>query len=269
MAHIYVVGNTVPEVWERSVVECWEKGDPFRTEYDKPDDPQSKDCTALLVVRDPLRESRIHRAFPGGLDDLEIYRQEVLYGVHDHWVDPDAGKWSYTYHQRLTAYDTGDTLIDQLDFVVGKLADTPHSRRAQAITWKPDIDPDVDDPACLQRMWFRIDGSGRLVLQVSMRSNDAFKAAFMNMFAFTELQKLVAERIAERSGRPVGVGEYTHFANSYHIYGSYFDEFKGFLDTLETREFCDRVWRSDSDIVQQNFEYGRQRLAAEQKNGRD
>ena len=74
-----------------------------------------------------------------------------------------------------------------------------------------------------------------------MRSNDAFKAAFMNMFAFTELQKLVAERISERSGRPVEVGEYTHFANSYHIYGSYFGEFKAFLDTLETREFCDRV----------------------------
>ncbi len=75
-----------------------------------------------------------------------------------------------------------------------------------------------------------------------MRSNDAFKAAFMNMFAFIELQKLIADEISKKLGRTIAVGQYTHMADSFHIYGSYFEEFKGFLDTVEKRSFEDRVW---------------------------
>jgi thymidylate synthase len=263
MAYIFITGKTLPEVWEQSIVECWEKGDAFRTEYDKPTDPTSKDCTALLVVEEPFTEPRIHRAFPGGLDDLEIYRQEVVDGVHDHWVSPEEVKWSYTYHQRLRAYEIDGKTIDQIQYVIDKLSETPYSRRAQATTWNPSVDPTVDDPACLQRMWFRIDNDDRLVLQVSIRSNDAFKAAFMNMFAFTELQNDVASAISERLGKRITVGEYVHFANSYHIYGSYFEQFEGFLRTLKKRSFEDRVWDSTSDLVQEQFEYGRKRLADE------
>jgi thymidylate synthase len=112
-------------------------------------------------------------------------------------------------------------------------------------------------------MWFRIDDRNRLTLQVSIRSNDAFKAAFMNMFAFTELQKEVAAAISERTGTEITVGEYVHFANSYHIYGSYFEQFEGFLRTLKERFFEKRVWDSTSALVQEQFEYGRKRLADE------
>ena len=263
MAYIFVVAKTLPEVWEKSVVECWEKGDAFRTEYDKPADPASKDCTALLVVEEPFAEPRIHRAFPGGLDDLEIYRQEVVDGVHDHWVSPEEGKWSYTYHQRLRAYEIDGKRVDQIQYVIDKLAETPHSRRAQAITWNPAVDPTVGDPACLQRMWFRVDDKNRLILHVSIRSNDAFKAAFMNMFAFTELQREVAKAISERTRTEITVGEYVHFANSYHIYGSYFEQFEGFLRTLKERTFEERVWDSTSKLVQEQFAYGKNRLADE------
>jgi len=43
-------------------------------------------CSGPSRTRSPSR--RIHRAFPGGLEDLEIYRQEVVDGVHDHWIAP-------------------------------------------------------------------------------------------------------------------------------------------------------------------------------------
>ena len=46
----------------------------------------------LWSVEDPFAEPRIHRAFPGGLEDLEIYRQEVVDGVHDHWIAPQEGQ---------------------------------------------------------------------------------------------------------------------------------------------------------------------------------
>ena len=214
-----------------------------------------------------MAEPRIHRAFPGGLEDLEVYRQEVVLGIHDHWVDPDAGKWSYTYHQRLFAYDVRDAEgggrgVDQFAYIVDKLAEAPHSRRAQAITWKVDVDPTVEDPACLQRMWFRVFGDA-LRLNVHMRSNDAFKAAFMNMWAFTDLQRYVAEQLADRLGRAITIGPYTHVVDSFHIYGSYFEEFEGFLTTLQKRTFEQRVWDSTDDFVQESFEEAKRRLAAE------
>ena len=86
------------------------------------------------------------------------------------------------------------------------LKETPHTRRAQAVTWQAWNDLGIDDPACLQRMWFRIEepeGGGRpqLNLAIHIRSNDAFKAAFMNMFAFTELQREMAARAGRRAGR--------------------------------------------------------------------
>ena len=96
---IKVEGMTLPEAWEKAVMSTWSDGLDIKTEYDKPGDPMSKDCTMIMVVNDPMKEPRIHRAFPGGLEDLEVYRQEVVLGIQDHWIKPEEGKWTYTYHQ--------------------------------------------------------------------------------------------------------------------------------------------------------------------------
>ena len=239
MKSIHIVEKSLPFAWEKAVLACWELGESFATEYDKAGDPHSRDVVAMIHVTDPMAEPRIHRAFPGGLDDLEKYRAEVLYGVHNHWVDPAAGKWEYTYHQRLFAYDVpGKGVIDQVALAVEKLRQTPHTRRAQAITWQVWEDQTVSDPPCLQRIWFRIH-SGKLHMNIHIRSNDAFKAAFMNMFAFTEMQAMVARQLG------VGVGEYIHIADSFHIYGSYFADFAGFVDTVKTRPPEQRVYTSE------------------------
>jgi thymidylate synthase len=241
MESIYVKARTLPEAWEQAVRECWEKGARFRTQYDKPGDPESRDVACLIHVAEPFAEPRIHKAFPGGLEDLEVYRAEVLYGVHDHWIAPEEGKWEYTYHERLRAYKVPGRAepIDQIAEVVRMLKETPYTRRAQAVTWQAWNDLGIRDPACLQRMWFRVEeapaGQGRegradrLNLAIHIRSNDAFKAAFMNMYAFTELQREVAREVG------VEAGEYVHVADSFHIYGSYFAEFEGFLRLLEKR----------------------------------
>jgi len=265
---ITVVRETLPAAWEEAVLRCWEEGARIRTEYDRPGDPESRDCTALIVVEDPFREPRLHRAFPGGLEELEVYRQEVVHGVHDHWIDPAGGKWSYTYHQRLFAYDAYDAsgrtqAINQMEYIIGKLTAAPHTRRAQAITWRVDVDPQVEDPACLQRMWFRVFDDA-LLLNCHMRSNDAFKAAFMNMWAFTDLQRYVAREVSRRLGREIHPGRYVHIADSFHIYGSYFHEFEGFLESLEKRPYEQRVWDSTSEAVQAAFASAREQLRREE-----
>jgi thymidylate synthase len=131
--------------------------------------------------------------------------------------------------------------------VCQKLARTPHTRRAQAITWKVWEDNDCYDPACMQSIWCRLleqDGRPVLSMNVRFRSNDAYKAAFMNIFALVQLQQRMAARIGALTGRPVEVGRYCHMVDSYHLYGSYFREFEGrFLGALQKRTFEQRTLR--------------------------
>ena len=276
MQSIHIIEDTLPAAWENAVVKCWEVGESFPTEYDKPNDPNSRDVTALIHVKNPMKEPRIHRAFPGGLDDLEKYRSEVLYGVHDHWCDPGAGKWNYTYHSRLFNYSVpGKPTIDQVAAVIDALKKCGYTRRAQAVTWKAWEDLGISDPSCLQRLWFRIqndkciqcNGTGieiwdhevsdtsdcsrkcpycngkgnipKLNMNIHIRSNDAFLAGYMNCYAFVELQAWIAEQLG------VEVGEYIHIADSFHIYGAYFERIEGFLKTIEDRDYSDRVYDTE------------------------
>jgi thymidylate synthase len=259
---ITVRGRNVPEAWEKAVIATWEKGVDVRTEYDKKGDPPSKDCTMIIEIEEPMSEPRIHRAFPGGLEDLEVYRQEVIDGIHDYRVKPVDG-YHYSYHQRLFDYPARSAKIDQIDYIVRKLSQVTYSRRAQAITWNVDLDPPVDDPPCLQRVWCRIVGEEEPALSMNThwRSRDGYKAAFMNIFVITELQKLIAQRISDNLGREIRVGRYVDISDSFHIYGSYYDEFKGFLKTVGTRSFEERTWHTE--FAKPMFEEARERLRRE------
>jgi thymidylate synthase len=256
-----VNGKTLPEVWEKAVLLTWENGLRIRTEYDKQQDPESRDATMVMIIEEPMSEPRIHRAFPAGLEDLEIYRQEVIYGIHDHWICPEEGKWTYTYHQRLFSYPDNNSFIDQISFIVDKLSTVPHSRRAQAITWIAGLDPKTDDPPCLQRIWCRLSSEqGRWLLNMNAhwRSRDAYKATFMNIFALTCLQSQIAKRIEKNIGRRVDVGRYVDISDSFHIYGSYFKEFENFLNTVKTRKWEDRVW--NTEFAEPIFEETRKKI---------
>lgn len=251
---LFVEGDNLAEVWEKSLISVYNKGCNIKTEYDKQDDPPSKDCTMTLIVKEPLSEPMIHRDLPCGLEDLQEYVLEVLDGIKDHCVrdpnDPNDTRWEYTYHQRLFKYSVLelDKIYDQIQILVDKLAKSPHTRRAQAITWKVWEDNYCYDPACLQSIWCRLlpdnDDKWYLNTNVRFRSNDAYKAAFMNMFALISLQKKIAEMVSNLSGNKVILGRYVHLADSYHIYGSYLNEFESrFLKALEKRSFEERTFR--------------------------
>jgi len=247
-----VEGECIARAWERSLIELHAKGCDLRTEYDKPGDPPSKDATMVITITDPPAEPMIHKDFPGGPVELEEYVLEVCDGIKDHLVrnpdDPQDTRWEYTYHQRLFAYRApGLAPVDQIELLAVKLARTPHSRRAQAVTWKVWEDNTCYDPACLQSIWCRVleqEGRAVLSMNVRFRSNDAYKAAFMNIFALVQLQQRIAARIAELTGRPVATGRYVHMVDSYHLYGSYFAEFeRRFLGSLQKRTFEQRTMR--------------------------
>ncbi|MHC4402913.1 MAG: thymidylate synthase [Planctomycetota bacterium] len=245
-------GDCIARAWENSLIALYESGGALETEYDASGDPPSKDATMLLTVHDPLREPMIHRDLPGGLESLEEYVMEVCDGIKDHLVrdpnDETDTRWEYTYHQRLFRYEV-PTLdaFDQIERLAGQLAKTPHTRRAQAVTWKVWEDGDCYDPACLQSIWCRITGAvdrPLLNMNVRFRSNDAYKAAPMNVFALVRLQQRIASRVAEISGVDVGLGRYCHVADSYHIYGKDLAEFEArFLGAIRKRTFAERTIR--------------------------
>lgn len=245
-------GDGIAQAWENALVLLHRSGCNIKTQYDKPTDPPSKDATMIVTIRDPLAEPMIHRDFPGGFEELQEYVMEVCEGIKDHCVrDPNDStdtRWEYTYHQRLFQYAV-PTLAptDQIEHICRQLADTPYTRRAQAITWKVWEDNACYDPACLQSIWCRIifeDDRPVLNMNVRFRSNDAYKAAFMNMFALANLQAKIAARVSELSGMPVSLGRYCHMADSFHIYGSNLPEFEArFLGAIEKRTFEQRTMR--------------------------
>jgi len=249
---LFAQGDSIARAWENSLIELFQRGGDVQTQYDKPGDPPSKDATMLLVVEEPLAEPMIHRDLPCGFEDLQEYVMEVCEGIKDHCVrdpaDAEDTRWEYTYHQRLFAYEAPTLApIDQIDQLCRQLAEAPHTRRAQAITWKVWEDQRCYDPACLQSVWCRITepaGEPTLSMNVRFRSNDAYRAALMNIFALVQLQRMIADRVGQLLGRAIRLGRYCHLADSYHIYGSNRAEFEGrFLGALQRRTFAERTIR--------------------------
>lgn len=259
----HVKGKCIPEAFEKSVLKVWEEGIDIPTEYDN-NDPPSKDATVMVEIENPFNEPRLHKNFPGGFEELEVYRQEVCYGIHDHWINPEEDRWSYTYSERLFKYAPFEDLmkrnknpspfnpVNQMDYIVEKLSQSPYSRRAQATTWMPTCDTKVYDCPCLQRLFLRMpyDAENDLyVLNMNShwRSRDLFKAWIMNVYAITDLQRIIAEKIENKIQKKVIVGRYVDISDSLHLYGSYFDEIKPFIEKIKDGEYEKRSFRTDDE----------------------
>lgn len=273
---INVTADCLPEAWEKTVLAVWDKGLTIKTQYDRPEDPPSKDATVMITVTDPFAEPRIHKNFPGGPAELEAYRQEVVDGIHDHWIDPAAGKWTYTYHERLFAYSPVEDIrnpksskpfksVNQIQYIIDALSNVTHTRRAQAITWMPTADPQTDDPPCLQRIWCRLvenqKGDFTLNMNTHWRSRDLYKAWFMNVYALTDLQRIIAQKISAKIGKPVHVGRYVDISDSLHIYGSYFSDAEKEIDKMRDGNFRNRAWETTHPAFEMMTAEARENLA--------
>ena len=254
---LYAKGTCLPEAWENSLITLFSYGTLLETQYDKEGDPPSRDCSMTMIIENPLSEPMIHRSFPGGLEHLEEYREEVVDGIKNHWVrnpdNPDDKRWEYTYNERMFDYKVPglDKSINQFEAMAQALAKSPITRRAQMVSWQPWMDLKAYDPACWQSLWGRItrdeNGEAYLNLNLRFRSRDAYKAAFMNDFAFIDLGKKLAERTSELRREEVRLGRFLDQSDSYHIYGSYFNEFfEGFIKLLfDRKDFADRTWTTE------------------------
>ena len=277
-----VTGESLAVTYEAALVKLYNEGTRFKTQYDKPGDPLSLDCTLNATVLNPECDPMIHQAFPGGIDELKEYVME-LKGFKDHWVknmnDPDDTRWEYTYHGRLQRYgswkervEEDGTLVrkdmgfqvDQVEHVIQKLVDQPYTRQAQMITWMPNHDLQVYDPPCLQSLWYRImedeKGVQWLNCNIRFRSNDAWGASFMNMFGFIRFNReVIADEVARRSGKDVRLGRMNWQADSYHIYGRDIAQAKAMLfDRIDSMTLEERTFNFGDDFIREMYDQAEQ-----------
>lgn len=88
-----------------------------------------------------------------------------------------------------------------------------------------------------------------------------YKAWFMNVYALTDLQKLIAERVSAKIDRPVRVGRYVDISDSLHIYGSYFDEVAPEIEKMRQSSFRERAWESTHPAFEMMTLETREKLA--------
>jgi len=283
---LFAKGKSLAEAYENALIELYKNGGRIKTQYDKEGDPLSIDSTMNITIEEPLTDPMIHKAFPGSIYDLREYVME-LEGAKDNWVknidDPNDTRWTYTYHGRFAhcgsykkktldknekinddfsclgkdGYAVGDN-INQFDYVVDKLSKQPFTRQAQMITWITPLDIYDYDCPCLQSWWGRImeeDDVWYLNYNMRIRSNDCWGACMMNMFGLTMMTKeLIADKIAEKTGRKVLLGRMNWHADSWHIYGKDIQQAKERLfDRISKTSFQDRIYNFYDPDIQEMY----------------
>ncbi len=321
---IFIEKEDVGSAWLEAIRRVIEEGDDISTEYDKKGDPPSKDSTVLIKVTNPFSKpvrsrrgkdkkiikikSKFGNSYEvyGVLPDLFLigsiqsgYIEEVMEGIHDHYISDSSQSFPYSYHDRIynySAFSLEDSVkkdyvvelinndkvknheklkfakivsksgdkeiwklangieldlskeiseqigidkislsvlnlprINQIENIIEKLKENPNTRRAQATTWRPYIDPNSEDPPCLQRLFFRIKNN-KLIMQTCWRSRDLFKAWEPNVNGMIRIQKSIADKLG------IKVGEYIDFSNSLHIYGKDIEEAKELINSINHLE---------------------------------
>ncbi len=264
----HVKEHSIPEAYWEAMKLVYNSPD-LRTEYDRKDkngnyiDPPGKDARVLIEVENPFAQPRFPQL---SYCERGKYIAEIL-GVKDHLVVPyeellerikegggefEAKEWPYLYHDRLVNYPDPNGSINQLDILIDKLAKSPITRRAVAITGVPEIDLFLKaDAPCLREIQLRCleDESGDLYLNMltTWRSRDLYKAWGDNVIGVTNLHARLAHQLEEKMKREVRIGSYTDESRSLHIYGQDRTE-KGadkFFEQFPTKEaFVERAWTS-------------------------
>lgn len=103
---------------------------------------------------------------------------------------------------------------DQISNVIEELQYDPDSRRAVIGLWQPEHDSGYrgKDMPCNTTVYFKI-RDGQLHMTVCNRSNDMIWGAYgANVVQFSVIQEYIAAQLN------VGVGRYTQFSDSFHVY---------------------------------------------------
>ena len=208
MRTIYIRGDILASVWERSIRAILEKGTLKDTEYGM----HAKTIKLLARVEDALMEPRISTASPFKERLVKKYVDEMLV-VKEHDFD-------YMYSERLMAYPAIKDKFNQVEWAIEALNKNPITRRVTLITRiVPDdciakrADGTKKSTPCLTMLHFGV-VENNLYMDVVFRSHDAWGAANANWYALGELAKKVVEGLDFDIHRVI----LDNYSCDYHIY---------------------------------------------------
>jgi thymidylate synthase len=249
-----IEADTLGEAWEKACIAIMTKGhDRYvqAPEYKI----ETKDLPLIIKVKDPFKEPRVSQKTNLTKEQADIYAKKLLDGSGKE----NENAFDYTYYSRLRHYpdckvrawvppiqDTEEELkqevekicggkcvierMDQIEKAIDVLKKDPTRRTVIMHTWIPFRDMmkfgpkrgDTSSPCLLLAYPQLVDG--KLHMFAVMKTNDLYNAWPGNAYAFTELQKYLADRLG------VETGTYTHFSVSMHIYKDMYDEVKKLFD---------------------------------------
>jgi thymidylate synthase len=132
---------------------------------------------------------------------------------------PDGSYYS-NYGQYL--FEPDSIGLTQFDYVVNALRRDEHSRRASMVLLKREhLFESNSDVVCTYAINFAIQ-NGELHMTVMMRSNDVIFGFTNDAFCFWNLFMFVW-RMTKAWYPDLEIGEYTHFANSLHLYERHYE----------------------------------------------
>ncbi len=220
MRHYFTEGSTLPEAYHKALVILNNEG----KIYPCPDyNTTMKEVSLTFYVEDACAEPMISKLFCGGHHELQQYEMEICDGILDFMTAAGDNYWEYTYHQRFA---------HQLPFIIDELSRNPFSRRATMNIRDFEVDSKNDHPACLQSIGLYVRDSA-LHMKITMRSNDAVQATYMNAFGFIALQKKIAAELG------VDVGSYTHTSYSFHAYERNFETLAVYAEDIVSKDVAD------------------------------
>jgi thymidylate synthase len=243
---LVVKAENLGEAWEKAVRTMMEQG---YSRFVKAPEYQTstKDAPMFIMVSDPMAEPRLSPKAPITRGMADEYAHSL---IHGHTKDKE-NSFEYTYYARLRHYPDcmiraglphvsdehqtkeyvhkvsgGKCIVQRLDQVeeaIKIFRKDPTRRTVVLHTWIPFRDlakftperMDTSSP-CLVLMHPQLVGE-KLHMNVVMKTNDLFSAWAGNAYAFTELQKYMADQLG------VGVGHYNHFSVAMQVYEEVFE----------------------------------------------
>ena len=187
-----ISGDTVMSVWKESLKRLVETTSIVPTERNL---DTYEILNTVLTISDPLKN----------LDELLAYEKSRghIYNDLSHQQYWDSVR------QKLKKFPKSN--VAQLDFIAGKLSNSPYNRHGYASIWAPAVDTISPYPLCIIGIYFSIRNECLNMTSI-LRSNDAWGQALNDMYELIMIQKDMSARLQLK------VGSYSHFAMSYHLY---------------------------------------------------
>ena len=136
------------------------------------------------------------------------------------------------YGQRIFRYSEHE--VNQFENVIELLKNDKNSRQGTIVLFDPNKDfKETKDKPCTNLMRFSI-RNDKLNLLVLMRSNDIMFGYPYDVFNFTVLQKIMANRLG------IEVGIYTHVVDSLHLY-------------VEQMDWCEDIANEESNDIYKEY----------------